>query len=72
MGRHVNHQDVQDKLISRNLIISKLSGSLEDKDIATLSIIQQEKLFKQRFKDKFNSTSTASRAPTTRFSSKKY
>lgn len=54
MARHVNHFDYQDKLISKNEKLSRTksssSGSLEDRELASLSIAEQEELYAARAK----------------------
>lgn len=53
MGRHVNHHDVQDRMIVRNSKIANYrSGSIDNRDPSTLSIAEQEKLLKEKLKNK--------------------
>ncbi len=70
MGRHVNHHDVQDRMIIRNKILSnQRSGSLVERDPASLSIPEQEALVKERIASKIKST-PAPKPVATRFTAK--
>ena len=73
MGRHVNHYDVQDRMIARNKVISntKHSASLDERDPASLSIVEQEELIKARIKAKIQKEAPVSKPPVIRFTGKK-
>lgn len=53
MGKHINHFDVQDRIINRFDKQNKTSsGSLADKDPDRLTLAEQIELAEQRAKDK--------------------
>ena len=53
MGRHVNHQDEQDRLILKNTkIVSHRNKSLDERDPGSLTIAEQEIIVRKRLSDK--------------------
>ena len=70
MAHHVNHHDVQDRMLTRNTIIANRSGSLIDRDPATLSITEQETLVRERMAAKIKATPKP-KAAATRFTGRK-
>lgn len=51
MGRHVNHQDAQDRIMTRFSKTAK-SMSLEERDPDSLTLAEQFELAKQRRKER--------------------
>jgi len=72
MGKHVNHYDVQDRLIDRNSRINKHTGSLEQRDPSTLSIAEQEILMAKILANKKKAAAMVIKTPPkVRFTGKK-
>lgn len=72
MARHVNHFDVQDRIMARNKTVSQRSGSLVERDPATLTIAEQEQMVKDKIKAKIQSQPKAKPDTTIRFTGKKH
>lgn len=77
MSKHINHQDVQDRLILKNNNIVKHNKhkklSLEDRDPGTLSILEQETLIREKISAKIKlQQSKPQPKPPIRYTGKKY